>query len=146
MLINAKTDFYLNFIKDDPIRPNISAVARVTNPHEVYVLESDQGEIEAVICVAFTKDVPTTEEELFSLQEENRDIAVFYTVWSYSPGAGRKIVFEVAKEIKSVYNSKRYITLSPKTEMARKFHLKNGAFKLQENELTVNYEYSKDLI
>jgi hypothetical protein len=34
-----------------------------------------------------------------------------------------------------------YVTLSPKTEMARKFHLKNGAEVFQENETTVNYLY-----
>jgi len=34
-----------------------------------------------------------------------------------------------------------YVTLSPKTEMARKFHLKNGAGILQENADTVNYIY-----
>jgi hypothetical protein len=33
------------------------------------------------------------------------------------------------------------VTLSPKTDMARKFHLKNGAKIFRENEETVNYEY-----
>ncbi len=36
---------------------------------------------------------------------------------------------------------KRWVTLSPKTEMARVFHHKNGAFTLQENLETINYEY-----
>jgi hypothetical protein len=31
--------------------------------------------------------------------------------------------------------------LSPKTEMARKFHLKNGARELRENINTINYIY-----
>jgi hypothetical protein len=35
----------------------------------------------------------------------------------------------------------RFVTLSPKTEMARRFHHKNGAVTLRENEDTVNYEY-----
>ena len=35
----------------------------------------------------------------------------------------------------------RYVTLSPKTEMARKFHLRNGATLLKENEFTFNFEY-----
>jgi hypothetical protein len=34
-----------------------------------------------------------------------------------------------------------YVTLSPKTEMARKFHLKNGAEVFRENPDTVNYLY-----
>jgi hypothetical protein len=33
------------------------------------------------------------------------------------------------------------VTLSPKTEMARKFHTSNGAKTLKENDETVNYEY-----
>ena len=36
---------------------------------------------------------------------------------------------------------KRFVTLSPCTEMARKFHLQNGAIELRQNEWTVNYEY-----
>jgi hypothetical protein len=34
-----------------------------------------------------------------------------------------------------------YVTLSPKTEMARRFHLKNGARELRENPNTINYIY-----
>jgi hypothetical protein len=33
------------------------------------------------------------------------------------------------------------VTLSPKTEMARRFHLKNGAGVYRENSTTVNYIY-----
>jgi hypothetical protein len=33
------------------------------------------------------------------------------------------------------------VTLSPKTEMARRFHLKNGASELRENSNTINYIY-----
>jgi hypothetical protein len=36
---------------------------------------------------------------------------------------------------------KRFVTLSPKTEMARRFHIKNGAVVFRENTDTVNYEY-----
>ena len=34
-----------------------------------------------------------------------------------------------------------FVTYSPKTEMARKFHLKNGASTYRENEDSVNYKY-----
>ena len=37
----------------------------------------------------------------------------------------------------------RLITLSPLTEMARKFHLSNGAVQIQVNETTQNFEYEK---
>ena len=36
---------------------------------------------------------------------------------------------------------KRFVTLSPKTELAKRFHLKNGAIVYRENDETVNYEY-----
>ena len=35
----------------------------------------------------------------------------------------------------------RLVTLSPLTEMAERFHIKNGAKKLQVNETTQNFEY-----
>ena len=38
-------------------------------------------------------------------------------------------------------NITRFVTLSPKTEMAEKFHLRNGAVVFRENEETINYEY-----
>jgi hypothetical protein len=36
---------------------------------------------------------------------------------------------------------KRFVTLSPKTEMAKNFHHKNGAITYRENQESVNYEY-----
>ena len=36
---------------------------------------------------------------------------------------------------------KTFVTLSPKTEMARRFHHKNGAETYRENADTVNYLY-----
>ena len=35
----------------------------------------------------------------------------------------------------------RLITLSPLTDMARNFHIKNGAKELQVNKMTQNFEY-----
>ena len=35
----------------------------------------------------------------------------------------------------------RFVTLSPKTEMAKRFHTKNGATTFRENSESVNYEY-----
>jgi hypothetical protein len=35
----------------------------------------------------------------------------------------------------------RLVTLSPLTEMAEKFHLRNGAKLIQKNETTQNFEY-----
>jgi hypothetical protein len=39
----------------------------------------------------------------------------------------------------------RFVTLSPKTDVARRFHLRNGAIVFRENVDTVNYEYTKPI-
>jgi hypothetical protein len=69
---------------------------------------------------------------------------VFYTIWSYSPGAGQALIKAAAEWILSEFKDvKDIVTLSPQTEMARKFHLKNGATIHKENETSVNYQYYK---
>ena len=56
-------------------------------------------------------------------------------------GGGKLIVKEVYKMIKKSNHLNRLVTLSPLTEMARKFHLRNGAVELQVNDETQNFEY-----
>ena len=51
------------------------------------------------------------------------------------------IVKEVFKKIKKSNHLNRLITLSPLTEMANRFHSRNGAKLLQINETTQNFEY-----
>jgi len=128
----------LEHIEKDPVRPHISKEWRTRSGREVYVLERDE-EIAAVICVAFTDEVPTNENDM---KWVGTSCAVFYTVWSYKPGAGREIVNGVAERI---HNQrpwvKRFVTLSPLTEMARKFHIKNGARLLAKHDSCQNFEY-----
>ncbi len=133
-------DWTMGYFSDDPVRPHIPYVFRVTENRKSFALLNEQGLPRAIICTAFTNDVATTEQEL----ENAGNIAMFYTVWSYDKGAGRDIVFAVTDWIKTnMPDTKRFITLSPPTEMARKFHLKNGAFELQHNGDTVNFEYGQ---
>lgn len=132
----------LNLILDDTVRPELDYEFRTSNGREFYELV-DVLWADACICVAYTKHVPRTVNELDMYYSEDNDIAVFYTVWSYTKGSGREIVFRVVEHIKQTKpHIKRFITLSPKTEMARKFHLSNGAFILSENDESVNYEYA----
>ena len=56
-------------------------------------------------------------------------------------GGGKLIVKEVFKKIKKSNHLNRLVTLSPLTEMATKFHSKNGAKLLQVNDNTQNFEY-----
>ena len=67
-------------------------------------------------------------------------IAIAYTVWSRKRGAGKEIINKLAEWVKK-NKSERLVTLSPLTEMARKFHLRNGAIEVKVNETTQNFEY-----
>ena len=134
----------MHLLNDDSVRPELSYAFRTSNGRECFVLTEDAPR--AVICVAYTHQVPTTVDELdaYSFNDTNdpNGIAVFYTVWSYGKGAGRDIVFSLVDHIKHFKPwVARFVTLSPKTEMAKKFHLSNGAFTLGENVESVNYEY-----
>jgi hypothetical protein len=93
------------------------------------------------VCVALQDFVPSSVAEL-AHEALVPNTAIFYTIWSYAPGAGRELLEETVEEIKQRFpNITRFVTLSPKTEMARRFHHKNGAVTFRENEDTVNYEY-----
>ena len=121
--------------EEDPVRKNIPYDWRVDGPNrEIFHLEE-----RAVICVAHLEGIPTTEEEL--LEYGWGTFSIFYTVWSKERGLGRKIVLDTWNLLKSQNFNNRYVTMSPKTEMAMKFHLKNGAILLQENPTTNNFEY-----
>ena len=137
--------------KEDPVRPELDNVFRRSYGRKIYGVKYG-GEIHAVMCFAYTNQIPKNVEELdkFShdafLQSAQRDqnvgkIAIAYTVWSKKKGGGKLIVKEVYKKIKKSNHLNRLITLSPLTDMAFKFHSKNGAKLLQVNESTQNFEY-----
>ena len=139
-------------VTEDPVRPELDLTFRQTYGRKILGLRDDVGEIAAIICFAFTDEVPKTVEELekFSydsaIRSSNRSgvqgsIAVAYTVWAKKKGGGRAIVNEVYKRVKKSNHLNRLITLSPLTKMARNFHIKNGAKELQVNETTQNFEY-----
>jgi len=139
-IIKDPESMYLSYVKDDPVRPELPPSFRIENNKFIGALVEDSIKPLAMICVAILDAVPKTVEDLF--EDHGEKVAVFYTVWSYAPGAGAKIVFNIVDYIKENFPTvTRFVTLSPKTEMARKFHLKNGAFELSNNELTTNYEY-----
>ena len=133
--------------QDDPVRPHIPADQRIQPGKDVFVLRDDKENITAVICIAYTNAVPKDEKDLeYYAQAASQDgqhgsIAVAYTVWSYSKGAGREIILEAAKHIKETKGVTRFVTLSPLTDMAERFHLRNGAFLLNKGEECQNFEY-----
>ena len=93
------------------------------------------------MCCAFTEEVPANIQELDIFTSSSGKIAIPYTVWSKERGAGRKIIEKVLEFAKKT-KIDRVVTLSPLTEMARNFHLKNSAVELRINQNTVNFEYS----
>jgi len=131
-------DPLIDLVKDDPVRPAIPTASRIHDHAEILVLMDDDKPA-AVVCVAYLDQVPTTETEL---GQTGDNVAAFYTIWSYQPGAGRRMIRAARIHIAtSRPEIKTYVTLSPKTEMARKFHLSNGASMLADNETSVNYQY-----
>ena len=134
-------DPILRVIDDDPVRPEIPVDFRITENREVLILIKDEKP-QAVVCVAYMDSIPTNCEELFFKSNEP-DTVIFYTIWSYTPGAGRELIFKARDHILNTRPSiKRFVTLSPPTEMAKRFHLKNGATEFRKNLDTVNYEYA----
>ena len=139
-------------VEEDPVRPELSNEFRTGYGRKIFGVKY-RGEIHAVMCFAYTNEIPRTVDELEKmshdayLQSTLRDqnigrIAIAYTVWSKKKGGGMLIVKEVFKKIKKSNHLNRLVTLSPLTEMATKFHSKNGAKLIQINENTQNFEYT----
>ena len=104
-IINKNLDNFFDWVKgaklvelnecdtnEDPIRPQLDNKFRTSYGRKIYGVEY-KGEIHAIMCFAYTNEVPRSVEELdkFShdafLQSAMRDqnngqIAIAYTVWS----------------------------------------------------------------
>ena len=163
-VLNKNIDFFFDWVKgaelielkkcntdEDPVRPELDNIFRRSYGRKIFGVKYG-GEIHAVMCFAYTNQIPKNVEELDKLshdaylQSAQRDqnigqIAIAYTVWSKKKGGGKLIVKEVFKKIKKSNHLNRLVTLSPLTEMASKFHSGNGAKLLQVNQNTQNFEY-----
>ena len=138
-IINSLSDPLLEYIKDDPVRPELSTAFRVSKCRFVGALVEDTPQ--AIVCVSLHDFIPESVDDL-ATDTNSPTSAIFYTIWSYAPGAARDLLMATVKEIQNTYPSiTRFVTLSPKTEMAKRFHLKNGAEIFRENIDTINYEY-----
>ena len=137
---------------EDPIRPELDIKFRTSYGRKIFGVRYKK-EICAIMCFGFTNEIPKTINEfdlmtrdahLQSTYCRNKNIgkiAIAYTVWSKNKGGGILIVKEVFKKIKKSGHLNRLITLSPLTDMARNFHLRNGAIELQVNKESQNFEY-----
>ena len=164
-VLNKKIDNFFGWVKgaklvelkecnveEDPVRPELDNEFRTGFGRKIYGVEY-QGEIHAVMCFAYTNEIPKSVDELEKLstdaflQSAMRDqkggqIAIAYTVWSKKKGGGKLIVKEVFKKIKKSNHLNRLVTLSPLTEMAKNFHERNGAKLVRINPTSQNFEYN----
>ena len=139
-------------ITEDPVRPELSVEFRKSDGRRILGLRDEAGDTAAIICLAFTNEVPRSVEEMDLMSQDAANqavlragvvgrIAVAYTVWARKKGGGKHILNEVYKKYKGEHHIDRLVTLSPLTEMAERFHVKNGAKLLRRNDTTQNFEY-----
>tara|TARA_A100001035_G_scaffold212224_1_gene172024 strand:- start:1510 stop:1995 length:486 start_codon:yes stop_codon:yes gene_type:complete len=133
-------------VSEDPVRPELSLEWRQAYGRQIFGLKYEDN-IEGIVCVAYTNDIPQSVREL-NLQSENAHIkndantAVAYTVWSRKRGAGKEIIQKLLDHVKQNEQIQRVVTLSPLTPMATHFHIRNGAKLIQHNPDTQNFEYT----
>ena len=139
-VISNISDPYTAFVKDDPVRPHIPLSERINDNAKIFALIENE-QVAAMVCARFCNGVAANEAELLVPITEP-DTIVFYTIWSYTSGAGARLINEGLDRVKSEFpNIKKFVTLSPQTKMAERFHLRNGATVFRVNTGSVNYEY-----
>ena len=146
-LIDAVTDFS---IEKDIVRPEYDVEFRISEDREVFAWGRSLVPYQvysALCCVAYTHEIPINMNQLteYSINHSpyRGDIAVAYTVWNCSntKGSGRSLILALQEHFKQDTRIQRLVTLSPLTEMAKKFHLSNGATLLSTNPESYNFEY-----
>ena len=171
MLIECDEETYGKYMKDDPVRPELfdDDGTRFNGNFRVYADVDKQGfetVVNAIICVVIIPFVPQNEKHLRDIASEDLKVLMAmewegdrfprpndeeegmatilcpYSLWSYTKGAGRKLVNELLEAIPFLHPEVSHVvTMSPPTKMAMNFHTSNGAFLLSPNKDTVNYEY-----
>lgn len=139
-VINSYSDQWIKVLEKDPVRPHITFWQRIASNREVFVVH-DGIFVKSVLCAAYLSDVPSNETELLTIPTYY-NVVCFYSIWSNERGYGKKILDHTLNHIRCIrpYIT-RVVTLSPKTDMAAKFHIGNGAKMYRENEDSVNFEY-----
>ena len=132
-------------VNEDPVRPELDVEWRTTCGRKIYGLKYE-GDIEGIVCVAYTSDIPTNVKELDLMSQnafykQDPDTAVAYTIWSRKRGAGKELIGKLAEHIKTKPEIKTLVTLSPLTPMATHFHIRNGAKQIAINSATQNFKY-----
>ena len=132
---------WIKLCSDDPVRPEIPWEFRVGGANNVFVLHQGDQPL-SVVCCAYLDRVPADVDELLAAVSDSGSVAVYYTVWSYSRGYGREVIFRSRSWIEGNRPEiVQFMTLSPPTELARVFHTSNGAGVYRTNPDSVNYQY-----
>lgn len=141
--ITSSTHSFFPRVQDDPVRPEITPDFRISNGRRVMALVDENDHLDAMVCISFHDYVPESVAGL-ELTSDTPTCAIFYTIWAYTPGKGAELLLSAVKDIREHFPTiTRFVTLSPKTPLARRFHYKNGAVEFRENTETINYEYLK---
>ena len=93
-------------VSEDPVRPELSLEFRQAYGRKIYGIKDEEGDIAAVMCFAFTNDIPKSVEEMDALSRDaamqavhragvQGSIAIAYTVWAKKKGGGKHMVNEV---------------------------------------------------
>ena len=133
-------------VQEDPVRPELTLKFRTSYGRKIYGLKYE-NEIEGIICIAYTNDIPHSVKELDLMSQnahlkQDANTAIAYTVWSRKRGAGREIMHKAISFMKKKKEIKKLITLSPLTPMATHYHIRNGAKLIKINPTTQNFEYA----
>ena len=141
-VIDHMTHPLVHLVSGDPVRPHVTLEDRLHNLNRILVLENGVGVPSSVVCVAFSDHVIKEESEIATYDGDSPCVAILYTIWSLDKGGGQAMIPVVKQWIQKQFPSvQQLVTLSPHTQMARRFHEKNGAHELQMNSHTVNFEY-----
>lgn len=132
-------------VSEDPVRPELDVEWRTSYGRKIYGLKY-LDEIEGIICIAYTNDVPSSVKELDLMSQnahfkKDADTAIAYTVWSRKRGAGKEIIGKVGEMVRQNPDISKLVTLSPLTPMATHFHIRNGAKQIAISSTTQNFEY-----
>lgn len=132
-------------VSEDPVRPELDVEWRTSYSRKIYGLKYE-NDIEGIICIAYTNDIPSSVKELDLMSQnahlqDNANTAVAYTVWSRKRGAGKELIHQIGDLMKSRSDIETLVTLSPLTPMATHFHIRNGAKQIAINSTTQNFKY-----
>lgn len=139
-IIHSTDHPFYPLISTDPVRPEIPAARRIQSDCTVFAYTQDHS-ASAILCCRYMDSAPPSVQQLFTDCADFR-CAVFYSIWSLAPGHARSLILAARQWIlEHRPEIREFITLSPPTDMARDFHLRNGAGIYRINEDTVNYHY-----